>query len=508
MIDKNWFSETLVVRSFHSDIGMWVHLVSVFLSKATVSTVLCVSSGECHPSQVVVGDDLCLCAFGKPSGLRRSGQHVLHLQSQGQGRERQGHARAGCAHRSDNTAWKWNLEIPDALMLDLLGSFLHLLLFAHSHSISLVAQVTCLAVVSLVIVRSSPALATALGKNIVCWVEQKSMLQLPSNSVVKTEIHTVFVSSQRTMGHWDRNPKDCLRGTPGRLHVPGSVPRLQFFHLRGVWLHSQAVGHQGGGMQADLRRPWEWHQRNWGENEKDFQLSYIEVFCSKGGLVSNHFSKHYFLQFFPNGNAVITGSDDATCKLYDLRADQELITYQDSGIMCGVTSLAPSLSGRLILAGYDDFNVNIWDSLKAERVGEYRWKMETVEWIWHREAAQISWYLRLRGEVLHLSDIPGIPSTYDVSFLLCVCPGVLAGHDNRVSCIGVSTDGMACCTGSWDSFLKIWNWGCSSPVSRKRGPFTSPWEKLKKIKRNWSLREGGWSRIGWEEGISIVPSPI
>ena len=39
--------------------------------------------------------------------------------------------------------------------------------------------------------------------------------------------------------------------------------------------------------------------------------------------------------------------------------------------MCGVTSLAPSLSGRLLLAGYDDFNVNIWDALKAERVGEW-----------------------------------------------------------------------------------------------------------------------------------------
>lgn len=35
--------------------------------------------------------------------------------------------------------------------------------------------------------------------------------------------------------------------------------------------------------------------------------------------------------------------------------------------------------------------------------------------------------------------------------------GVLAGHDNRVSCLGVTDDGMAVCTGSWDSFLKIWN---------------------------------------------------
>ena len=53
--------------------------------------------------------------------------------------------------------------------------------------------------------------------------------------------------------------------------------------------------------------------------------------------------------------------------------------------------------------------------------------------------------------------------------------GVLAGHDNRVSCLGVTEvtvfsiamlsvspiasfqDGMAVATGSWDSFLKIWN---------------------------------------------------
>ncbi|KAF7708288.1 hypothetical protein HF521_017345 [Silurus meridionalis] len=109
------------------------------------------------------------------------------------------------------------------------------------------------------------------------------------------------------------------------------------------------------------------------------------------------------ISFFPNGNAVITGSDDASCRLYDLRGDQELTSYKDSSLNSGVTSLAPSLSGRLLLAGYDDFNCNIWDMLKAERVG------------------------------------------------------TLSGHDNRVSCLGMSADGMACCTGSWDSFLKVWN---------------------------------------------------
>lgn len=56
--------------------------------------------------------------------------------------------------------------------------------------------------------------------------------------------------------------------------------------------------------------------------------------------------------------------------MYDLRADQEVICYQDSSLNAGVTSLAVSSSGRLIFAGYDDFNCHIWDSLKGEKVGE------------------------------------------------------------------------------------------------------------------------------------------
>ena len=80
------------------------------------------------------------------------------------------------------------------------------------------------------------------------------------------------------------------------------------------------------------------------------------------------------------------------------------MVYAHDNIICGITSVAFSKSGRLLLAGYDDFNCNVWDTLKGDRAG------------------------------------------------------VLAGHDNRVSCLGVTEDGMAVSTGSWDSFLKIWNW--------------------------------------------------
>lgn len=106
-------------------------------------------------------------------------------------------------------------------------------------------------------------------------------------------------------------------------------------------------------------------------------------------------------RFFPNGDAFASGSDDASCRLFDLRADRELNQYTHDNVLCGITSVGFSVSGRILFAGYDDFNCNVWDTLKGERVG------------------------------------------------------VLAGHENRVSCLGVSQDGMALCTGSWDSMLKV-----------------------------------------------------
>jgi len=75
------------------------------------------------------------------------------------------------------------------------------------------------------------------------------------------------------------------------------------------------------------------------------------------------------LQFFPSGFAFTTGSDDATCRLFDIRADQEIGMYSHDNIICGITSVAFSKSGRLLFGGYDDFNCNVWDTLKQDRAG-------------------------------------------------------------------------------------------------------------------------------------------
>jgi len=126
------------------------------------------------------------------------------------------------------------------------------------------------------------------------------------------------------------------------------------------------------------------------------------------------------IQFFPNGNAFATACEDSSVRLYDIRADRELNSYtlssnssltNSSGTnpnnatsvsqVCA-TSLAFSLSGKYLFVGYDDQSCIVWDTFKGD-------KLQSV-----------------------------------------------SSHSNRVSCLGVSVDGLALCTGSWDTELKVW----------------------------------------------------
>ena len=85
------------------------------------------------------------------------------------------------------------------------------------------------------------------------------------------------------------------------------------------------------------------------------------------------------VQHFPNGWAFATGSDDSSCRLFDIRADQELALYEHE-VDCGITSVAFSRSGRLLIAGYDDFNCYVWDTQ-----GRKYWSFERT-----REQSQLS----------------------------------------------------------------------------------------------------------------------
>lgn len=118
---------------------------------------------------------------------------------------------------------------------------------------------------------------------------------------------------------------------------------------------------------------------------------------------TGHESDINSVQFLPDGMSFVTGSDDSSCRLFDMRSYNPIVTYENDKILCGITSVAPSSSGRLLFAGYDDYNCYAWDIVKTE--GNFAY--------------------------------------------------TLAQHENRVSCVGVNATGQAVCTGSWDTLLKV-----------------------------------------------------
>uniref|UniRef100_A0A0C9QSG6 TSA: Wollemia nobilis Ref_Wollemi_Transcript_11855_1801 transcribed RNA sequence n=1 Tax=Wollemia nobilis TaxID=56998 RepID=A0A0C9QSG6_9CONI len=115
------------------------------------------------------------------------------------------------------------------------------------------------------------------------------------------------------------------------------------------------------------------------------------------------------VKFFPDGQRFGTGSDDGTCRLFDIRTGHQLQVYSqhhNENDIATVTSVAFSFSGRLLFAGYSNGACYVWDTLMAK-------------------------------VVLNLGDLQNT-------------------HAGRISCLGLSADGSALCTGSWDKTLKVW----------------------------------------------------
>lgn len=106
------------------------------------------------------------------------------------------------------------------------------------------------------------------------------------------------------------------------------------------------------------------------------------------------------VQFFPDSQAFASGSDDSSARMFDTRSISQVNIFSaQPGV--SATSVAFSGTGRILFSGFDDQTCVAWDTIVGTQIGQL-------------------------------------------------------SHDNRVSCLGLNSDGKALCTGSWDSFLRVW----------------------------------------------------
>lgn len=134
--------------------------------------------------------------------------------------------------------------------------------------------------------------------------------------------------------------------------------------------------------------------------------SSVRVWDPRTGECEMKFAAHEApvnqVRFFPTAEALGTASSDGTCRLFDMRAGQEITILSKGAIVLSAATLDFAKSGRILFVGYDDNTIRVWDVLK-----------ETLLGVW-------------------------------------------CAHGDRVSHVQVTPDGMALGSTSWDKTMKVW----------------------------------------------------
>eukprot|EP01084_Bolivina_argentea_P113601 202434_1 len=109
------------------------------------------------------------------------------------------------------------------------------------------------------------------------------------------------------------------------------------------------------------------------------------------------------VKWFPDQMAFVSGSDDSTIRLWDIRSYEGLSVYGDDNIYSSVYEVDCSLSGHYIFGGYDESPYCIaWNTLTGSQEQEL-------------------------------------------------------DHPARVSCLAVSPNGNVLATGCWDTNVRTWS---------------------------------------------------
>ena len=243
------------------------------------------------------------------------------------------------------------------------------------------------------------AFAPVLSSHVICYGgldNRCSIMRIP-NLVEDCEVsratfacHTSFLSCSRFLGGDQQLLTGSGDGTCILWDVEGQRADNTF----------RTIGTQVMCLDINPANPWSVFATGCSDNVAriyDIRTGSCEM------MFDGHVSDINTIRFMPSGDSFISGSDDSTCRLYDMRSDQELQVFARDCIIFGVSSVDTSQSGRVLFSAHDDSTINIWDMIHGKRLITY-----------------------------------------------------LNFHDDKITRLRVSPDGVGVATSSWDTSIKIW----------------------------------------------------
>ncbi|MBW4477761.1 MAG: serine/threonine protein kinase [Tolypothrix brevis GSE-NOS-MK-07-07A] len=159
--------------------------------------------------------------------------------------------------------------------------------------------------------------------------------------------------------------------------------------------------------------------------------------------LKGHSSDVNSVTFSPDGQMLVTGSDDRTIKLWNLTTKQEIRTFK--GHTSWIYAIAISPDGQTIASGSADKTIKLWNLNTGQEIRTLKGHSDSVT----------SLAFSPDGKLLASSSLDKTIKLWNLKTNKEI--RTLKGHSKTLASVAFSPDNLTLASGSWDKTIKLWN---------------------------------------------------